>query len=59
VDVTVNQLDSKGNTTCCISLDPHADDYVSNIFGRNSHTVIDRVQRLPEKRPWLLMALTE
>lgn len=55
----VNELNSKGIATYCISLDPHADDYVAEIFGRNNYTVIDRVQRLPEKLPRLFMALTK
>ncbi len=56
--VAVTELDSKGITTYCISLDPHADDYVADIFGRNNYTVIDRVERLPEKLPQLFMRLT-
>ncbi len=57
--VAVNELDSKGIATYCISLDPHADDYVAEIFGRNNYTVIDRVERLPEKLPRLFMSLTK
>ncbi len=57
--MAVNELDSKGITTYCISLDPHADDYVADIFGRNNYTVIDRVERLPEKLPRLFMSLTK
>jgi len=53
----VQELDQQGIYTHCISLDPHADEYVSNIFGK-SYTVIDRVERLPEKLPQLFMALT-
>ena len=44
--------------TYCISLDPKADEYVSNIFGRQ-YTVIDNIQRLPEKLPELFLALTK
>lgn len=57
--VAVNELNGKGITTYCISLDPRADDYVAEIFGRNNYTVIDRVERLPEKLPRLFMALTQ
>jgi nitric oxide reductase NorD protein len=57
--VAVNELDSKGIVTYCISLDPRADDYVADIFGRNNYTVIDRVERLPEKLPRLFMSLTK
>ncbi|MCF6317515.1 MAG: VWA domain-containing protein [Marinosulfonomonas sp.] len=57
--VAVNELSAKGITTYCISLDPAADDYVSDIFGRNNFTVIDKVERLPEKLPRLFMSLTK
>ncbi len=53
----VQELDQQGIYTHCISLDPRADEYVSDIFGK-SYTVIDRVERLPEKLPQLFMALT-
>lgn len=54
----VNELDREGIYSYCITLDPNADEYVSNIFGRH-YTVIDRVERLPEKLPELFMALTK
>ncbi len=54
----VQELDQQGIYTYCINLDPKADDYVSDIFGRN-YTVIDNVARLPEKLPSLFMALTK
>ncbi len=54
----VQELDRQGIYTYCISLDPRADDYVGDIFGRQ-YTVIDRVERLPEKLPQLFMALTK
>ena len=57
--VAVNELNNKGISTYCISLDPQADDYVADIFGRNNYTVIDRVERLPEKLPRLFMTLTK
>jgi nitric oxide reductase activation protein len=47
-----------GIYTHCISLDPKADEYVSEIFG-NHYTVIDNVNRLPEKLPQLFVALTK
>lgn len=53
----VEELHSKGVTCYCISLDPHADDYVSNIFG-NHYTVIDHIGKLPEQLPRLFMSLT-
>ena len=54
----VKELDRDGIFSYCISLDPKADDYVSNIFGRQ-YTVIDNIQRLPEKLPELFLALTK
>lgn len=53
----VKELDQKGIYTYCISLDPRADEYVRDIFGKR-YTVIDNVQRLPEKLPQVFMALT-
>ncbi len=57
--VAVGELAAKGVTTYCISLDARADEYVSDIFGRNNFTVIDKVERLPEKLPRLFMSLTK
>ncbi|MBI5329904.1 MAG: VWA domain-containing protein [Betaproteobacteria bacterium] len=54
----VKELDRAGIFTYCISLDPKADEYVSNIFGRQ-YTVIDNIQRLPERLPELFLALTK
>jgi len=54
----VQELDQKGIYTYCINLDPFADDYVEDIFG-NQFTVIDRVERLPEKLPQLFISLTK
>ncbi|MHB1099359.1 MAG: VWA domain-containing protein [Burkholderiales bacterium] len=56
--IAVRELDTKGIYTYCISLDPKADDYVSDIFG-NRHTVIDNVASLPDRLPGLFMALTK
>jgi len=53
----VQELDQMGIYTYCINLDPRADEYVQDIFG-NQYSVIDRVERLPEKLPQLFMALT-
>lgn len=38
-------------------LDPQADAYVADIFGRQ-YTVIDHIAKLPEKLPELFIALT-
>jgi len=54
----VKELDQAGIYTYCINLDPDADEYVQDIFG-NQYTVIDNVEKLPEKLPQLFMALTK
>jgi len=54
----VGELDQDGIYTYCINLDAHADEYVADIFGKQ-YTVIDRIERLPEKLPQLFMALTK
>ncbi|SFU81337.1 von Willebrand factor type A domain-containing protein [Nitrosomonas eutropha] len=54
----IEELASKGITVYALSLDPHADQYVSRIFGAKNFTVIDEVERLPEKLPTLYMSLT-
>ncbi|MDR2875578.1 MAG: nitric oxide reductase activation protein NorD, partial [Methylobacillus sp.] len=56
--IAVRELDNKGIYTYCINLDPAADDYVTDIFGKR-YTVIDNVARLPERLPQLFMALTK
>ncbi|MEW5891580.1 MAG: nitric oxide reductase activation protein NorD [Pseudomonadota bacterium] len=54
----VEELARDGITTYALSLDPHADQYVSRIFGAKNFTVLDHVERLPEKLPMLYMGLT-
>lgn len=54
----VQELDQDGIYTYCINLDQRADDYVADIFGKQ-YSVIDRIDRLPEKLPKLFMALTK
>jgi nitric oxide reductase activation protein len=54
----VKELDQDDIYSYCISLDPQADDYVSTIFG-NRYSVIDKIERLPEKLPELFMVLTK
>jgi hypothetical protein len=54
----VEELYSRGVLSYCLTLDPHADSYVKRIFGENHYTVIDNVQRLPEKLPQLFASLT-
>ncbi|MDP1734318.1 MAG: nitric oxide reductase activation protein NorD [Sulfuritalea sp.] len=53
----VEELDAKGVTTFCLSLDPKADEYVRDIFGKRWR-VLDRIERLPETLPSLYMELT-
>lgn len=54
----VEELASRGVLTYCLTLDPQADDYVARIFGVNHYTVVEHVQRLPERLPALFMGLT-
>lgn len=58
----VKELDRDGIFTYCISLDATlkagADEYVADIFGRH-YTVVDHVERLPERLPQLFIALTK
>ena len=54
----VQELDQQGVYTYCINLDPQADEYVADIFA-NQYTVIDRIERLPEKLPELFLKLTK
>jgi len=54
----VDELSSKGMHSYCISLDKKADDYIQDIFGAGGYSVIDRVEKLPEKLPLLFTALT-
>ena len=52
------ELRSSGVLSYCLTLDPEADRYVERIFGANNYTIIDHVQRLPEKLPALFASLT-
>ena len=54
----VEELYSKGILTYCLTLDPNADAYVKRIFGANNYTIVDHVDRLPEKLPTLFASLT-
>ncbi|WP_029132047.1 nitric oxide reductase activation protein NorD [Sedimenticola selenatireducens] len=53
----VQELDRDNIYTYCINLDPRADEYVSDIFGKQ-YSVIDRVEKLPAKLPELFLSLT-
>ena len=54
----VKELDRDGIYTYCINLDPKADEYVEDIFGRQ-YTIIDHVDRLPERLPEVVIPLTK
>jgi len=54
----VMELDQQGIYSYCISLDANADEYVSDIFGKQ-YTVIDHIDRLPQKLPELFISLTK
>lgn len=54
----VEELYSSGVLTYCLTLDPHADSYVKRIFGDNNYTIVDNVDKLPEKLPSLFASLT-
>ena len=54
----VDELAAKGVFTYCLTLDPNADAYVKRIFGAGNSTIVDHVNRLPEKLPTLFASLT-
>ena len=54
----VVELQEKGIYSYCINMDAKADEYVADIFGRQ-YTVIDHVDKLPEKLPQIFMSLTK
>jgi len=54
----VKEMDQKGIYTYCINLDPKADEYVADIFGKQ-YAVIDNIARLPERLPELFMSLVK
>lgn len=53
----MQELDQDGIYTYRINLDPHADECVTDIFGKQ-YTVIDWVERLSEKLPQVFLLLT-
>lgn len=52
------ELYTKEVLSYCLTLDTNADAYVKRIFGRNNYTIIDNVDKLPEKLPILFASLT-
>jgi nitric oxide reductase activation protein len=51
------ELQDKAIYSYCINLDPKADDYVERIFG-NHYTIVDNIERLPEKMAEVFISLT-
>ncbi len=56
--MAVRELDQAGIYSYCINLDPKADEYVADIFGKQ-YSIIDNIENLPEKLPKLFLALTK
>ena len=54
----VEDLAAHGIYTYCLTLDPGADRYVARIFGENHFSIVDDVERLPERLPNVFAALT-
>lgn len=54
----VEELQTKGVYSYCLTIDQYADKYVQNIFGVNRYAIVDDVMRLPEKLPTLFANLT-
>ena len=54
----VEDLAIQGVYTYCLTLDPDADRYVARIFGENNYSIVDHVERLPERLPAVFAALT-
>jgi len=54
----VEEIRTRGVHSFCLTLDPLADSYVERIFGANGYTIVDKVERLPERLPRLFAELT-
>ncbi len=54
----VEDLAMQGIYTYCLTLDPEADRYVARIFGENNYSIVDHVERLPERLPNVFAAIT-
>ncbi len=54
----VEELATRGIYTYCLTLDPLADRYVARVFGENNYSIVDHVERLPERLPTVFAALT-
>jgi hypothetical protein len=56
--MAVRELKQEDIYCYCINLDPAGDEYVADIFGTH-YSIIDDIERLPEKLPKLFMSLTK
>jgi nitric oxide reductase NorD protein len=54
----VEDLAMRGIYTYCLTLDPDADRYVARIFGENNYSIVDHVEKLPERLPSVFAAIT-
>lgn len=54
----VEELQTKGVYSYCLTIDQFADKYVQQIFGQNRYAIVDNVLKLPEKLPQLFANLT-
>ncbi len=54
----VEDLATRGIYTYCLTLDAQADRYVERIFGPNRYSIVDHVERLPERLPAVFAAVT-
>jgi nitric oxide reductase NorD protein len=54
----VEDLAAMGIYTYCLTLDPQADRYVARIFGENHYSIVDNVERLPERLPAVFASIT-
>ena len=56
--MAVRELKQDDIYSYCINLDPKGDEYVADIFGSH-YSIIDNIERLPEKLPKLFLSLTK
>ncbi|HRP97260.1 MAG TPA: VWA domain-containing protein, partial [Rhodocyclaceae bacterium] len=54
----VEALHAQGIESYCLTLDARADQYVERSFGADRYTIVDHVERLPERLPQLFASLT-
>ncbi|MDD1780715.1 Rubisco activation protein CbbO [Enterovibrio sp. ZSDZ35] len=54
----VDELNTEGIIPFCLTIDPDADAYVSQVFGKGHFSVLESVERLPEILPSLFASLT-